>query len=84
MRVTNESGLDDWCDELKAALVKSNSIAVAIISHQGELLFSNSLFDSLVHGDVKHQFINPTFDQLAARITSYNVCYTKLLRQLNV
>ncbi len=67
MRVTNESGLDDWCDELKAALVKSNSIAVAIISHQGELLFSNSLFDSLVHGDVKHQFINPTFDQLAAR-----------------
>lgn len=56
--------MSDWSIEIDDALLKSNSLCVALFSTDSKLLFSNEAFSSLVKGEPCQSFLNPSFDEL--------------------
>jgi len=56
--------LSEWSIEIDDALLKSNSLCVALFSTDSKLLFSNEAFSSLVKGEPCQSFLNPSFDEL--------------------
>lgn len=62
----DQSLLSEWSVEIDDALLKSNSLCVALFTTDSELLFSNEAFSSLVKGVPSQSFLNPSFDELLA------------------
>lgn len=60
----DRSLLSEWSIEIDDALLKSNSLCVALFSTDSKLLFSNEAFSSLVKGEPCQSFLNPSFDEL--------------------
>lgn len=56
--------MSEWSIEIDDALLKSNSLCVALFSTDSKLLFSNEAFSSLVKGEPCQSFLNPSFDEL--------------------
>jgi two-component system, sensor histidine kinase and response regulator len=56
--------ISEWTDEFFATLIKNNSICIALISTDRELLFANNSMSALFKGKPDENFINPTFDKL--------------------
>lgn len=69
----------DWSVEINKTIAKSNSICIALLSTNKELIFSNTAFDSLVNKDPIKSFINPTFEQILIMESSTNLIFDGFL-----
>ncbi|WP_421918105.1 sensor histidine kinase [Marinifilum sp.] len=58
--------LSNWQDEIDESILKSNSLCAAMFSIDGNLLFSNPAFGSLLKKNPAASFMNPSFDHLVA------------------
>jgi len=56
--------LAEWLSEFNITLSKNNSLCLALISTDKELLFANETMLSLFRGDAITSFINPSIDKL--------------------
>lgn len=54
-----------WADEVNTTLLKNNSLCIALLSLEGDLLFANPAMQSLFkEQQPSRNFINPTFEAL--------------------
>ena len=60
--------LDDWGLELNRSLRQSRSFSVVLFSLEGDVLFANEAFTQLVGPFGSSSLINPTFDDLCAKV----------------
>ena len=58
------SVLEEWRDEINFTLLNNNSLYIALISADRELLFANNSMSDLINGEPDNNFINPTFEKL--------------------
>jgi signal transduction histidine kinase len=56
--------LSEWKDEFDLTLSRNNSIGIALLNREGDLLFANSFMKSFLQGKARDKFINPGFDRL--------------------
>jgi len=60
----NSNLLNNWIEELNKTIIEINSVYISLFNINGELLFANSAFSSLIF-DIPHKsLINPSFEQL--------------------
>lgn len=58
------SVLEEWRDEINFTLLNNNSLYIALISADRELLFANNSMSDLINGEPDNNFINPTIEKL--------------------
>ena len=79
MNKTRSILLAEWIEELDEVLVHSNSFCIALFSTNGQLIFSNQAFDSIIKDYPSRSLINPTFDELLLLESSSNLIFEGFL-----